>query len=818
MGIMQEIEADKDDTRDAQERAYIRSVGETYDRIHAIFGDELEEEFLVYNRAKHKWMRPQNAQTELEHKKSAQVMIEESKERGVGARKAATEQTRMIQAFERNIIERYEASLWDDAQGKMILMEPESANLRVIAAEGMPPVSKYEKNSMFVRVLLNGKLLKNTKCIKENDQPQWAENISLSRVFTRPEVTNTLTLQVWHQAAETVITTTKGKRHSRSGNNGELLAEAILSGQGISAFPRGETVIKLAQPTVADEHRRPPARKGGYGHLTIDFRMVHTPPKRSMGASVMDAIAAPRTRKLDMSFCDIASSADIQNVAIKYAIPHWIEPLLDAANNPRSGIFTKEIALKRMKTKLQRQRGSGVSHRRYIGGGGGGGQRTRKVAGGGSGGGNTVQFNVMSGDALSGLQRLPSLPQGAAAQHTDRPLADSGFNSARALLGLSHNLAASEQEQVMSHGEVKQAPQAVWKPESDGVVRKRKILRPVVPPARATARAGGSPAGQWVKPSPPPRTAGGFGSTTHRFNSGGSGYSNVLAGGHTTTRAFGRGTQSARGAGPSDHLHTETLAFYDTLGALTWEKQWEEKGKDGESIAAKAWVVNSVSLASNALECLDGLSRAIQPFLAYHTWYVHEPSAPCPALLLLLLLSLSCLSLCVTDSAHTHWLLLPIYSTTLQVLDLSCNKLGRLWSKPPSEQRGASPLLALPGDKEEDGEASALPDGLEATPHLHTLYLHGNMLTLKDPRDLHTLGGLKVLRKLSLHGNPCENATHHAGLGYRLSILKVVPQLRELDFTSYTKLERRKLIRHLGKLKGYGATLSATSLGTLSGL
>eukprot|EP01047_Picozoa_sp_COSAG01_P134110 COSAG01_NODE_64200_length_277_cov_0.870787_1_plen_91_part_11 len=91
----------------------------------------------------------------------------------------------------------------------MILMEPESANLRVIAAEGMPPVSKYEKNSMFVRVLLNGKLLKNTKCIKENDQPQWAENISLSRVFTRPEVTNTLTLQVWHQAAETVITTTK---------------------------------------------------------------------------------------------------------------------------------------------------------------------------------------------------------------------------------------------------------------------------------------------------------------------------------------------------------------------------------------------------------------------------------------------------------------------------------------------------------------------------------------------------------------------------------------------------------------------------------
>ena len=76
------------------------------------------------------------------------------------------------------------------------------------------------------------------------------------------------------------------------------------------------------------------------------------------------------------------------------------------------------------------------------------------------------------------------------------------------------------------------------------------------------------------------------------------------------------GTQSARGHGPGD----QTLAFYDTLGALTWQKQWDEKASPNERLArSNAWIVNSVSLASNAMVHLDGLSRALSPFLAYHT-------------------------------------------------------------------------------------------------------------------------------------------------------------------------------------------------------
>ena len=178
----------------------------------------------------------------------------------------------------------------------------------------------------------------------------------------------------------------------------------------------------------------------------------------------------------------------------------------------------------------------------------------------------------------------------------------------------------------------------------------------------------------------------------------------------------------------------------------------------------------------------------------------------------------------------------------MQVLDLSCNKLERLWSKPPAEQSGSDTAskTGVVGDEEEDDEDgehfSRLPDGLEAIPFLHTLYLHGNNLTLSDPRDLQVLGNLKVLRKLSLHGNPCEESPspaaegakgsgrrhqqQHAAalgvLGYRLSILKVVPQLRELDFTSFTQVERMKLSRILGKVKGYGATLSATAFGEMT--
>ena len=49
---------------------------------------------------------PQNAKTALDNKKSAQKVTQENRELGIEARRLATEQTRMIQAYERKIIKR----------------------------------------------------------------------------------------------------------------------------------------------------------------------------------------------------------------------------------------------------------------------------------------------------------------------------------------------------------------------------------------------------------------------------------------------------------------------------------------------------------------------------------------------------------------------------------------------------------------------------------------------------------------------------------------------------------------------------------------
>jgi hypothetical protein len=153
----------------------------------------------------------------------------------------------------------------------------------------------------------------------------------------------------------------------------------------------------------------------------------------------------------------------------------------------------------------------------------------------------------------------------------------------------------------------------------------------------------------------------------------------------------------------------------------------------------------------------------------------------------------------------------------LQHLDLSCNRLHSLFI--PLE--GAA-LVAFMKEKSAESDRSGSQavqatrvSALRAVPNLLSLNLHVNML--QDHRELGAIAELKVLRSLSLHGNPLEenfksqdpllkapngaapNAATSVG-GYRLSIIAKIPWLRELDFVTVTKGERLILTTETNKL------------------
>lgn len=69
-------------------------------------------------------------------------------------------------------------------------------------------------------------------------------------------------------------------------------------------------------------------------------------------------------------------------------------------------------------------------------------------------------------------------------------------------------------------------------------------------------------------------------------------------------------------------------------------------------------------------------------------------------------------------------------------------------------------------------------------PNLQILYLHGNQIN--DIREVDKLGGMKTLRKLSLHGNPIDNIK-----GYRSYVLAAIPHLISFDMSTVTKQEHR---------------------------
>ena len=70
-------------------------------------------------------------------------------------------------------------------------------------------------------------------------------------------------------------------------------------------------------------------------------------------------------------------------------------------------------------------------------------------------------------------------------------------------------------------------------------------------------------------------------------------------------------------------------------------------------------------------------------------------------------------------------------------------------------------------------------------PDLKVLYLHGNLLD--DVRQVKKLKRLPNLMKLTLHGNPLEEKAK-----YRQTVINLLPNLKQLDFTPITSLDREK--------------------------
>ena len=69
-------------------------------------------------------------------------------------------------------------------------------------------------------------------------------------------------------------------------------------------------------------------------------------------------------------------------------------------------------------------------------------------------------------------------------------------------------------------------------------------------------------------------------------------------------------------------------------------------------------------------------------------------------------------------------------------------------------------------------------------PHLKVLYLHGNAIA--DMMEVDKLTDLPQLMSLTLHGNPIEELGN-----YHLYVISQIPQLKNLDFSSVTKVRQR---------------------------
>jgi len=77
----------------------------------------------------------------------------------------------------------------------------------------------------------------------------------------------------------------------------------------------------------------------------------------------------------------------------------------------------------------------------------------------------------------------------------------------------------------------------------------------------------------------------------------------------------------------------------------------------------------------------------------------------------------------------------------------------------------------------------AVPNEITELVNLHVVYLHAN--AIKEIDEVNKLKPLKFLYAISLNGNPIENRKN-----YRFHVLWLLPKLKTLDFTSFSKRDR----------------------------
>lgn len=90
------------------------------------------------------------------------------------------------------------------------------------------------------------------------------------------------------------------------------------------------------------------------------------------------------------------------------------------------------------------------------------------------------------------------------------------------------------------------------------------------------------------------------------------------------------------------------------------------------------------------------------------------------------------------------------------------------------------------------------------------LYAHGNQIA--SLQDITVLSKLEHLQKLTLHGAPVAEKKD-----YKLTVCALLPQLRSLDFSTITKLDRDKIATfvaqkgHLRALRSAAAAANAAA-------
>eukprot|EP00294_Goniomonas_avonlea_P012039 CAMPEP_0114564442 /NCGR_PEP_ID=MMETSP0114-20121206/13721_1 /TAXON_ID=31324 /ORGANISM="Goniomonas sp, Strain m" /LENGTH=197 /DNA_ID=CAMNT_0001750507 /DNA_START=131 /DNA_END=724 /DNA_ORIENTATION=+ len=82
-----------------------------------------------------------------------------------------------------------------------------------------------------------------------------------------------------------------------------------------------------------------------------------------------------------------------------------------------------------------------------------------------------------------------------------------------------------------------------------------------------------------------------------------------------------------------------------------------------------------------------------------------------------------------------------------------------------------------------------IPKGFAKYEHLNVIYLHAN--NIQKIKEVEKLSGLKKLRSITLHGNPIETQKF-----YRLTVIGILPNLRSLDFSVLTVLDRERAMMH----------------------